>query len=158
MKTIKYKKKLYLLDIGLLILLLMKLSKIIIGIKIMAQDKQKNKNILITICASGAFFWFCFFIHNTNNYTLITALEAIITVVMLSILAVYIIFKGIYNVVNLTILYSIFLIVVGFIDALIDMNLFGNSNFSPYVVSFSIACETFYILVGIILLYNIKNK
>lgn len=158
MNLTKYQREVYLIDIGLWILLLMKLYKIVIGIRQMTKDEQNNKNILITICAGGALFWFFFFVGHTEQYSLKPAVEAIFTVLALSGLGAYIIWKGIYNVINLTRAYSAILILVGLIDGYIDMGLFGNSLFSADVLRSSIICEVFYAIVGTVLLYKMKSK
>ena len=74
MKTIRYKNKLYLLDIGLWILLLMKLSKIIIGIKIMTIKKVKLPQFIIGLCIGIVVMWQLYDFANFDTFSVLARL------------------------------------------------------------------------------------
>ena len=151
------KNKLYIIDIGCIILLIIKLTKIIMGIKVMLTKYPIKENIIITICATGSFFWFCYFIKNTQVYIFIESIESILTFVLFTLLGIYIVYKNLYLKINITIFYSIVLIAIGFIDALLDISILNNLTSYDSSVTYAIICDTFYIIAGIILLFLLIN-
>jgi len=162
MKLTKPQMKLYLIDIGLWILLLMKLTKIAMGIRAMTMKKNNLSKISITLCSILSFYWFVFFIENTTQYTLSSGLEAILTLIAIAGVGIYIIMNLIKEdivTVKLMLIYSFILIFIGFGDGIMDMCFIGNSDFNTTVLLSSIVCETFYVIVGVCLAWNLSiNK
>jgi len=141
-------KKVYLIDIGLWILLLMKIYKIIAGIRMITTQK-KISNMFITLCISLSSMWFLYFIENTSHYEIKSSLEAIITLFLIGGIGCYLLFipEKYYNN-KVVIWYANILIFVGIFDMSLDLSFLGNSNFTTYVLISSVICELFYMIVG----------
>ena len=147
-------RKVFLIDIGVWILILIKIYQIIEGSKIL-MNKTKNDKTLISLCVIGGLTWFLFFIINASQYTPITTIESIDTLLLLSGVGLYILVTG-SDCVMLKYVYSYILVGIGTIDALIDLTSIGNSSFDDKILLISIICEVFYIIVGVKLFW--KNE
>lgn len=147
-------KKAFLVDIGLWILILVKIYQIIEGSKRL-MNKTKNDKTLISLCVIGGLTWFLFFIINTSQYTFITSLESIVTLLFLSGVGFYLLITN-DDGVMLKYIYPAILMGIGIIDALIDMKAIGASSFDDKILLISIICEVFYIIVGVKLFW--KNE
>jgi len=148
-------KKILFIDLGLLMLIFLKIIKIITVVRSM-----KNNNLrffLVVMCSSLSSMWFLYFIQEIYKYNIWYALESIITVLLMGGIGIFAAYKNNINkYYKINLIYALILLIIGVIDMSMDIQGLGQSAFSDKILLMSILCEILYVISGAyLLLFNI---